>query len=52
MSFISYFFGIYIDKLEECLETNGPELTGMVITFPLYIDDIDLLARSHEDFNE
>ena len=46
------FFGIYIDKLEECLEKVGcvgPTLTGIVINILLYDDDIVLMARSPHD---
>jgi len=45
-------FGIYIDKLEECLEKAscvGPTLTGIVINLLLYADDIVLMARSPHD---
>jgi hypothetical protein len=45
-------FGIYIDKLEECLEKEGcvgPTLTGIVINLLLYVDDIVLMARSPHD---
>ena len=45
-------FGIYIDKLEECLEKAGcvgPTLTGIVINLLLYADDILLMARSPHD---
>jgi hypothetical protein len=45
-------FGIYIDKLEECLEKAGcvvPTLTGIVINLLLYVDDIVLMARSPHD---
>lgn len=48
-------FGIYINKLEECLETagyKGIELTGIIITLLLYVDDIVLLARSHDDLDK
>ena len=41
-------FGIYIDKLEDCLEEAGclgPTLTGIVINLLLYADDIVLMAR-------
>ena len=44
-------FGIYINKVEEYLETagyKGIELTGIIITLLLYADDIVLLARSHD----
>ena len=39
-------FGIYIDKLEECLEKAGcvgPTLTGIVINIILYVNDIVLM---------
>jgi hypothetical protein len=45
-------FGIYIDKLEECLEKEGcvgPTLTSIVINLLLYDDDIVLMARSPHD---
>jgi hypothetical protein len=45
-------FGIYIDKLEYCLEKAGcvgPTLTGIVINFLVYVDDIILMARSPYD---
>ena len=45
-------FGIYIHKLEECLEKTGcvgPTLTGIVIDLLLYADDIVLMARSPHD---
>jgi hypothetical protein len=45
-------FGIYIDKLEDCLEKAGcvgPTLTGIVINLLLYVDDIVLMARSPHD---
>jgi len=48
-------FGIYIGKLEECLEVarcDDPGLTGMVITFLLYVDDIVLLAKSPNDLDK
>ena len=41
-------FGIYIDKLEVCLEEEGCAgtfLVGIVIILLLYADDIVLLAR-------
>jgi hypothetical protein len=43
-------FGIYIDKLEDCVEKIGcvhPTLTGIVIN--IYVDDIFLMARSPHD---
>jgi hypothetical protein len=45
-------FGIYIDKLEECLEKEScvvPTLTGIVINILLYADDIVLMERSPHD---
>jgi hypothetical protein len=45
-------FGIYIDKLKECLEKSGcvdPTLTGIVINLLLYADDIVIMARSPHD---
>jgi hypothetical protein len=45
-------FGIYIDKLEECLEKAScvsPTLTGIVINLLLYADDIVLMAMSPHD---
>jgi hypothetical protein len=45
-------FGIYIDKLEYCLEEAGcvgPTLTGIVINLLLYVYDIVLMARSPRD---
>ena len=45
-------FGIYIDKLEECLEKAGcvsPTLIGILINLLLYADDIVLMARSPHD---
>jgi hypothetical protein len=45
-------FGIYIDKLEDCLEKGGcvgPTLTGIVINLLLYADDIILMVRSLHD---
>ena len=41
-------FGIYIDKLERCLEGAGfigTILAGIVIILLLYVDDIVLMAR-------
>jgi hypothetical protein len=46
------FFGIYIDKLEDCLEKAGcvgPTVTAIVINLLLYADDIILMARSPHD---
>jgi len=48
-------FSIYIDKLKQCLEAtgcDGPKLTGMVITLLLYVDDIVLLAKIHDDLEK
>ena len=45
-------FGIYIDKLEDCLEKTccvGPTLTSIVINLLLYANDIVLMARSPHD---
>ena len=45
-------FGIYIDKLEDCLEKTSfvsPTLTGIVINLLLYVDDIVLMERSSRD---
>ena len=45
-------FGIYIDKLEDCLEKAGcvsPTLIGIVINILLYADDIVLMERSTHD---
>jgi hypothetical protein len=45
-------FGIYIDKLEECLEKEGcvsPTLTGVVINLLLYVDYIVLMTRIPHD---
>jgi hypothetical protein len=45
-------FGIYIDKLENCLEKEGcvgPTLTGIVINLLLYAKDVVLIARSPHD---
>jgi hypothetical protein len=45
-------FGIYIDKLEECLEKTscvGPTLTIIVINILLYADGIVLMERSPND---
>ena len=47
--------GIYINKLEECLEIvgcKGTEFSSNIITLLLYVDDIILLARIHEDLNK
>jgi hypothetical protein len=45
-------FGIYINKLEACLEKAscvGPTLTGIVINLLIYVDDIVLMERSLHD---
>jgi hypothetical protein len=45
-------FGIYIDKLEYCLEKAGcvgPTLTSIVINLLLYGNDVILMARSPHD---
>jgi hypothetical protein len=45
-------FGIYIDKLKDCLEEAScviPTLTSIVINLLLYVDDIFLMARSPHD---
>ena len=47
-------FGIYINKLEECLEIagcKGTKLASIIINLLLYTDDIVLLARSHQDLD-
>ena len=52
---IPYFFGIYIDKIEECLEIagcKGTEIAGIIITLLLYADDIFLLAKIHDDLDK
>ena len=52
MSLVPYPFGIYIDKLEDCLEEEGcvrPTLTGIVINILLYANDIILMTRSPHD---
>ena len=45
-------FGIYIDKLEDCLEKTscvGPTLIGIVINLLLYADDFVLMEKSPHD---
>jgi hypothetical protein len=45
-------FGIYIDRLEDCLEKAGcvsPTLTGIVINLLLYANDIVLMEMSPHD---
>jgi uncharacterized membrane protein YvbJ len=52
LSLVPTLFGIYIDKLEDCLEKAGcvdPTLNGIVINLLLYDDDIVLMARSPHD---
>jgi len=47
-------FGIFIDKLEECLETagcKGTELAGIIITLLLYANDI-ILTKKHDDLDK
>ena len=42
-------FGIYIDKLEDCLEVTGcvvPTLVGIVIVLLLFANDIVFMARN------
>ena len=48
-------FGIYIDKLEGCLEEAGcagTTLAGIVIILLLYADNIVLLARCSSDLDK
>jgi hypothetical protein len=48
-------FGIYIDKLENCLEEVGcviPILTSIVIILLLYTNDIVLMVRSPYDLRK
>ena len=48
-------FGIYIDKLEDCLEEAGCAgtfLAGIVIILLLYANDIVLLARDPYDLDK
>jgi hypothetical protein len=48
----STLFGIYIDKLEDCLEKAGcvdPTPIGIVINLLIYADDIVLMERSPHD---
>ena len=48
-------FGIYIDKLEDCLEEvgcAGTILAGIVIILLLYADDIVLLRRCTSDLDK
>jgi hypothetical protein len=51
----SILFGIYIKKLEVCLEEVGcinPNLIGIVIILLLYINDVILMVRSPYDLNK
>jgi hypothetical protein len=48
-------FGIYIDKLEDCLEDAGcvgPTLASIVIILLLYVDDIVLMEKSPYDLGK
>jgi hypothetical protein len=48
-------FGIYIDKLEYCLEDAGcvgPTLASIVIILLLYVDDIVLMVKSPYDLGK
>ena len=48
-------FGIYIDKLEGCLEEvgcDGTFLAGIVFILLLYVDDIVLMARCPSDLDK
>ena len=48
-------FGVYIDKLEGCLEEAvcaGTILAGIVIILLLYADDIVLMARCSSDLDK
>jgi hypothetical protein len=48
-------FGIYIDKLEDCLEEAGcvgPTLASIVIILLLYVDDIVLMERNPYDLGK
>ena len=48
-------YGIYIHKLEDCLEKIGsfdPTLIGIVINILLYSDDIVLMARRPRDLEK
>jgi len=47
-------FGIYIDKLERCLEEascTGTNLVGIFVILLLYVDDIVILARSASEIH-
>jgi hypothetical protein len=48
-------FGIYIDKLEDCLEATGcvgPTLASIVIILLLYVHDIVLMERNPYDLSK
>jgi hypothetical protein len=48
-------FGIYIDKLEDCLEKQGcvgPTLTSIVINILLYAKDIVIITRIPHDIED
>jgi len=52
---IPYPFGIYINKLKDCLEANGclgPNIASIVIICLLYVDDIVLMARNPYDLSK
>ena len=52
---LPYPFGIYIDKLERCLEEVGRVgtiLAGIVIILLLYAGDIVLMARRPSDLDK
>lgn len=47
-------FGIFINKLEECLETagcKGTELASIIVTLLLYADDI-ILTKKHDGLDK
>ena len=48
-------FGLYINKLEECQEFVGckaAELASVLITLLLYVDDIFILTKIHDDLDK
>lgn len=48
-------FGIYIDKIQECLEIvgcKGMDVTGIIITLLIYDDDAIILARRHDELDK
>ena len=48
-------FGLYIDKLKECLNKNnrdGVQLANYVIKLLLYVDDLILITKSVEDLKK